>query len=230
MRGPSELVQRSSPSLSGGRAASHGYRRPWWYRGAHLQTLWGPLLRWSSAPPLRRERVETPDGDFLDLDWLADVGAENAAPEHPPRATRGSSPLVLILHGLEGSSRSHYALGLLRETAALGLDGVGGQLPLVQRGAEPRRAPVPLRGDVGSGLGDRDGSSRARPRRRLGLVGVSLGRQRGAQVARRARRSGAVAGGGSGGHLDAVRSGRVRGRARPRAAADRSTRPRSSAP
>lgn len=79
------------------------YQPPWWYRGRHLQTIWGPLFRRLRRPPLRRERWPTPDGDFLDLDWL-----------------EGDSPLVVILHGLEGSSGSHYARGLLREAAALG--------------------------------------------------------------------------------------------------------------
>lgn len=79
------------------------YRPPWWYRGRHLQTIWGPLFRRLRLPPLRRERWPTPDGDFLDLDWL-----------------EGDSPRVVILHGLEGSSASHYARGLLREAAALG--------------------------------------------------------------------------------------------------------------
>jgi predicted alpha/beta-fold hydrolase len=84
----------------------HSYRPPLWYRGRHLQTLWGPLFRRWRPPPLRRERLETPDGDFVDLDWL--VGA-------PP-----AGPLVLILHGLEGSSRSHYARGLLDGARSLG--------------------------------------------------------------------------------------------------------------
>jgi hypothetical protein len=78
-------------------------------RGAHLQTLWGPLFRPAGRVPLRRERLSTPDGDFLDLDWLdADAG-----PGTP-------GPLLVVLHGLEGSSRSHYAIGLLREAARAG--------------------------------------------------------------------------------------------------------------
>src|SRR5262252_6563285 len=86
------------------------YRPPWWYRGRHLQTLWGPLLRRGRRPAVRRERVETLDGDFIDLDWL-------------PARERGV-PLVLILHGLEGSARSHYALGLLRDLEQLGWRGL----------------------------------------------------------------------------------------------------------
>ena len=79
------------------------YQPPWWYRGRHLQTIWGPVFRRVRRPALRRERWSTPDGDFLDLDWL-----------------EGDSLLVVILHGLEGSSASHYSRGLLREAAALG--------------------------------------------------------------------------------------------------------------
>src|SRR5574342_473585 len=93
------------------------YRPPFWYRGRHLQTLWGPLFRHWRPPPLRRERLETPDGDFVDLDWL----------EGPPR----DAPLVLVLHGREGSARSHYARGLL-----LGAGRPGGHLARRQRRAQ----------------------------------------------------------------------------------------------
>src|SRR3972149_2492764 len=62
---------------------------------------------WTSARG--RGRVEPPDGDFLDLDWL--TGRDRGA------------PLVVILHGLEGSSRSHYASGLLRELELVGWRG-----------------------------------------------------------------------------------------------------------
>jgi uncharacterized protein len=70
-----------------------------------VQTIWGPLfrrhrIRW------RRERVATSDGDFVDLDW-AD-------------AARAGAPLLLVLHGLEGSSSSHYVVGLAREALARG--------------------------------------------------------------------------------------------------------------
>lgn len=80
----------------------------WWCRGPHLQTLWSSAFRRPPAIDLRRERLELPDGDFLDLDWTT--------------GTRG--PIVLVLHGLEGSSRSKYARGLLRRVAARGWRGV----------------------------------------------------------------------------------------------------------
>jgi uncharacterized protein len=75
------------------------YLAPWWLPGGNLQTIWPALLsrRTFGAPPrYRRERWTTPDGDFVDLDWIQ--GAAD-----PARA------LLVLFHGLEGSSRSHYA-------------------------------------------------------------------------------------------------------------------------
>lgn len=75
------------------------YRAPRWLPGGNLQTIWPALFAKRTrgpAPHYQRERWNTPDGDFLDLDWLV-------AP-HPPGA-----PLIVMFHGLEGSSRSHYA-------------------------------------------------------------------------------------------------------------------------
>ncbi len=133
------------------------YRPPWWYRGRHLQTIWGALVRRPRRPPLRRERWHTPDGDFLDLDWLD-----------------GDGPLVVILHGLEGSARSHYAAGLLGEAAALGWRAVvlhfrscSGELNWGRR--------LYHAGETS----DLDGVIRMligrEPSARVGLVGVSLG-------------------------------------------------------
>jgi predicted alpha/beta-fold hydrolase len=93
-------------------AAPADYRPPWWLRGRHLQSLWGPLRRRPRRPAFRRERCETPDGDFLDLDWLASA----------PAGARG--PSLIVLHGLEGSSESHYALGLMGLAESAGWRGV----------------------------------------------------------------------------------------------------------
>lgn len=65
------------------------FRPAWWCPGPHAQTLCGALPRPTLRLAVRRERWETPDGDFLDMDRL----------EGPP-----GSPVLLILHGLEGSS------------------------------------------------------------------------------------------------------------------------------
>ena len=71
------------------------FRPAWWLPGPHLQTIYPSLLRRRRHPELKRERLELPDGDFVDLDWTQNDG----------RA------LVLVLHGLEGSLESHYTGG-----------------------------------------------------------------------------------------------------------------------
>jgi predicted alpha/beta-fold hydrolase len=85
------------------------FKAAWWCRGAHAQTLWPYLVRRRPRVALRRERVELADGDFVDLDWTV---------------TDSRGPIVLILHGLEGSSNSKYALGMLRAVEARGWRGV----------------------------------------------------------------------------------------------------------
>lgn len=84
------------------------YIAPRWLPGGHAQTIW-PLLRKGPLPDFRRERWDTPDGDFIDLDWLS----------HQPGA-----PLVVLFHGLEGSSHSPYARSLMRLLAQMGWNGV----------------------------------------------------------------------------------------------------------
>ncbi|MEA3290968.1 MAG: hydrolase [Pseudomonadota bacterium] len=92
-----------------GRVVSSGFRPAWWLAGPHRQTLWPYLFRSRPRPAFRRERLELPDGDFLDLDWLE--------PGVPGQESRG---VVLLLHGLEGSSRSHYVRGLSQTLSAAG--------------------------------------------------------------------------------------------------------------
>lgn len=87
------------------------YRAPKWLPGGHAQTIY-PLLIKGPPPPYRRDRWETPDGDFIDLDWM-DAPASPVAP-----------PLVVLFHGLEGSSASHYATALMAATRAKGWAGV----------------------------------------------------------------------------------------------------------
>ena len=78
----------------------------WWLHNPHLQTLWGSLCRKAPLLERQRERLWLDDGDFLDLDW------------HGPHDAH--APLVLLLHGLTGSSSSHYILGLQQRLAAQG--------------------------------------------------------------------------------------------------------------
>jgi predicted alpha/beta-fold hydrolase len=91
----------------------HGYRAPRWLPGGHLQTIVAALatrhLGTLSRPAYRRERWTTPDGDFVDADWQdvpGDAGAE--------------TPLLVLFHGLEGSSASHYALAFAAAARARG--------------------------------------------------------------------------------------------------------------
>lgn len=108
---------------------------------------------------LRRERVATPDRDFVDLDWL----------EGSPGA-----PLVLLLHGLEGSARSHYVVGLLWEIAARGWRGAA----LNFRSCSGELNHLPRFYHSGD-TGDLDAIVRRLierdPEARLGAVGASLG-------------------------------------------------------
>lgn len=92
------------------------YRPPRWLPGGHLQTIY-PLLIKPAAPDYRRERWETPDGDFIDLDWATPATSA-------PLGSAATAPLLVLFHGLEGSSRSHYATALTRAASALGWDSV----------------------------------------------------------------------------------------------------------
>jgi uncharacterized protein len=77
------------------------YTAPRWLPGGHLQTIWPALCSrrvHGPRPVYRRERWTAPDGDFVDVDFLVDRPASAGAP-----------PLLVLFHGLEGSSRSHYA-------------------------------------------------------------------------------------------------------------------------
>lgn len=79
------------------------YKAPWWLPGGHLQTIWPAIASKRTLGPrprYRRERWTAPDGDFVDVDFLDSPG-EGVAPPGPA--------LIVLFHGLEGSSRSHYA-------------------------------------------------------------------------------------------------------------------------
>lgn len=74
------------------------YRAPRWLPGGQLQTIWPALFarRYRGpAPVYARERWPTPDGDFVDVDFQT--------------TTAPDAPMLVLFHGLEGSSRSHYA-------------------------------------------------------------------------------------------------------------------------
>jgi predicted alpha/beta-fold hydrolase len=81
------------------------FKPAWWLNSCHVQTIYPALFRQAVAPEsISRQRLTTPDGDFLDLDWC----------ELPDK------PLVILLHGLAGSSKSGYIKGL--QKALLNVD------------------------------------------------------------------------------------------------------------
>ena len=97
---------------------------PWWLPGGHLQTIWPALFarRGGVAPPqYRRERWDTPDGDFVDVDFLVHTGHGDVAGEATPKTGTVGRPLLVLFHGLEGSSRSHYAEAFADWCAACGI-------------------------------------------------------------------------------------------------------------
>lgn len=110
------------------------FRPAWWLRNAHAQTLFSTFFR--RPPQLVRERevMALSDGDFIDLDW------------HTPQGWNESTPLVLIVHGLSGSSESHYVLGLQQSLSALGWASVAFNC----RGASGRQNNLPRAYHAGS--------------------------------------------------------------------------------
>jgi hypothetical protein len=105
------------------------YRAPVWLPGGHVQTIWPALVSRhfsGAAPRYVRERWTTPDGDFIDVDIQ--------------RAADPDARWLVLFHGLEGSSHSHYAEAFAREAAASGLHfavphfrGCSGELNLAPR-------------------------------------------------------------------------------------------------
>lgn len=79
-------------------SSAPAFKPAWWLPSPHLQTLWPVFFRKRSLPDLVPERLELDDGDFIDLCWSRHV----------------DKPVVLILHGLEGSLQSHYAGALMQ--------------------------------------------------------------------------------------------------------------------
>lgn len=81
------------------------FKPAWWLNNPHLQTLYPALLRKPINPVLKRERLLTADDDFIDVDFCGE----------------GDQPLVILLHGLTGSSQSVYIKGLQQALLQQGL-------------------------------------------------------------------------------------------------------------
>jgi predicted alpha/beta-fold hydrolase len=84
------------------------YEPPWFLRNGHAHTVYPAMRRRVSDVTYQRERLELPDGDFIDLDW----------------ARVGGARLVVVAHGLEGSSQGGYVRGMVRAFNRRGWDAV----------------------------------------------------------------------------------------------------------
>ncbi|UII24981.1 alpha/beta fold hydrolase [Fulvivirga maritima] len=82
------------------------YKAPRFYFSPHLETIFPSILRKVKDVPYERERISTPDDDFLDLDWVK----------------KGNKSLVIISHGLEGSSTRPYIKGMAKVFSEEGFD------------------------------------------------------------------------------------------------------------
>lgn len=82
------------------------YEPPIFFSNGHMQTIIPPLLRKVTGVVYRRERISTPDDDFLDLDW----------------SRTGSRRLAVVCHGLEGDTTRAYILGMVRALNRAGWD------------------------------------------------------------------------------------------------------------
>ncbi|HEX7596093.1 MAG TPA: hypothetical protein VF387_07040, partial [Gemmatimonadaceae bacterium] len=135
------------------------YSPAWWIPGGHLQTLWGKLFRQQAPAPTVLERWDTPDNDFVEVYRL--------------EVARGA-PRVLLLHGLEGTIRSHYAQGLLNEAARRGW---GADLLIFRScGSEPNLTRRFYHsGETTDAAFVLDRISRQHPTSLLAIAGVSLG-------------------------------------------------------
>jgi predicted alpha/beta-fold hydrolase len=141
------------------------FRAPWWLPGGHAQTIWAARLarhapRPAPQPAWLRERWATPDGDFIEVDFLD-------APTPP------GAPLLALFHGLEGSSASHYCQAFAHWAAAAGVRlavphfrGCSGPLNLAPRAYHS--------GDFEE-IGWMLGGLRTRSAAPLWAVGISLG-------------------------------------------------------
>lgn len=114
---------------------------PAWLPGGHVQTLYGALFAPTNRLRFVRERVDTPDGDFLDFDWSAPglvLQPKGMEPNRDALPRRGAAtrwieqadlaiirghhdtPALVLLHGLEGSSTSRYVQSILQYFRARG--------------------------------------------------------------------------------------------------------------
>lgn len=151
------------------------YDPAWWLPDPHSATLWGRLGRrepqlGSRALPITREHWDTPDGDFIELVRLA----PEAQAAGRPHTSAQEQPRLLVLHGLEGGTHSHYVRALFREAQSRGW--AADLLLFRSCGSAPNRLPRSYHsGDTDDARFVLERLRYAFPNAALGVVGVSLG-------------------------------------------------------
>ncbi|MEO5603142.1 MAG: alpha/beta fold hydrolase, partial [Cyclobacteriaceae bacterium] len=101
----SKVPEKKSPEVSKSNPLAE-YLPPFFLFTSHLETIYPALLRRVAIIPYTRERIQTPDDDFLDLDWLM----------------KDSDKVVIISHGLEGNSERPYIKGMAKALHDQGFD------------------------------------------------------------------------------------------------------------
>jgi uncharacterized protein len=137
------------------------YVPPPFFNNGHLQTVFAKVGRVVGGVRYRRERIATPDEDFLDLDWSR-------------AGSRAAGRLAIVSHGLEGASSKPYVLGMVRALNRRGWDALAWNL----RGCseEPNRLPRSYHSGATEDLEAVIGHVLKKHRyRRIALIGFSLG-------------------------------------------------------
>ncbi|WP_455196450.1 hydrolase [Kaarinaea lacus] len=140
------------------------FQAPWWLRNPHVQTMLPFLLKTSNNIPYQKQRLELPDGDFVDVFWCD----TEKKPQHQVQ------PLVIVMHGMGGCFQSHYIPGMIRallykgyQVAFLHARGCGG---------EPNRLPLTFHAADTSELQQLVLTVKEKnPRQPVAAVGFSLG-------------------------------------------------------
>ena len=124
------------------------YTAPLWLPSGHLQTIYPAVAIAKPAVEFRRERWDAHDGDFVDVDFV----------DGEP-----GKPFVVLFHGLEGSSNSHYARALMAAVAARGWSGAVPHFRGCSGEAEPGAALLPFGRRAGNRLDPAAPARRAPP-------------------------------------------------------------------
>jgi predicted alpha/beta-fold hydrolase len=129
------------------------YTAPAWLSGAHLQTIYAARAAPLPDVAYRRERWDAPDGDFVDLDFAL------------PAPDAAAAPVLVMFHGLEGDSSSHYSRSLMRHFADAGwralvvhfrgCSGEPNRLARAYHSGDSEEADWVLRGVLAKWLGER---------------------------------------------------------------------------